>query len=342
MKRIKLSYLVLALIVSAALFSCKKKSDDDTTSSYLSGSLKFNMPRYVGVGDVYNLTPSGVTHPEGGKVGYYWVVSAYSLRDTVKTLTDPDTVSPSYELEIRDTLGTFTVTCGAYADGYYASVASSTFTVVDPTLGGTLSNTGISAGDPSISDSRDSAVDDANVYYYTTVGSVDWFRNNLAYTGSGIPYEDCPVMSHVFGRYYTWEEAMTACPEGWHLPSLEEWKNLANSISTMAFDTYDKFTGIAGDMMVDARFNDYKMWEFWPAVKITDATGLAMIPTGYATLTGASADFSTIGDYAAFWTSDSVDDTSAWYRYINVNLPDVYLGSGDKSSFAASVRCVRD
>jgi len=30
-----------------------------------------------------------------------------------------------------------------------------------------------------------------------------------------------------YGRLYTWEAAQRACPEGWHLPSDEEWYHLA-------------------------------------------------------------------------------------------------------------------
>ena len=38
-----------------------------------------------------------------------------------------------------------------------------------------------------------------------------------------------------------------------------------------------------------------------------------------------------------------IDDAEkALYRYIYVKQPDIYLGQADKSSFAASVRCVRE
>jgi uncharacterized protein (TIGR02145 family) len=32
-----------------------------------------------------------------------------------------------------------------------------------------------------------------------------------------------------YGRLYNWNAAKTACPAGWHLPSREEWGNLAKA-----------------------------------------------------------------------------------------------------------------
>ena len=58
------------------------------------------------------------------------------------------------------------------------------------------------------------------------------------------PYQEAEAMSQVFGRFYTWSEATggTAaseggiirgiCPEGWHIPSDDEWTDLAEA--TMA------------------------------------------------------------------------------------------------------------
>lgn len=32
------------------------------------------------------------------------------------------------------------------------------------------------------------------------------------------------------GRLYTWEQASQACPNGWHLPDVEEWYTLINFV----------------------------------------------------------------------------------------------------------------
>lgn len=76
----------------------------------------------------------------------------------------------------------------------------------------------------SFTDPRDGQV-------YKTVKLKDgkrWMAQNLNFDiGEGCWFYDNDVKNgEKFGRLYTWEAALKACPEGWHLPSDEEWKNL--------------------------------------------------------------------------------------------------------------------
>ena len=86
---------------------------------------------------------------------------------------------------------------------------------------------------------------------------------------------------------------------------------------------------------------DKRMWEFWPKVKITNKSGLGVIPVGYASDRGDSYRYVGLNDYAAFWTADT-KETNGVYRYVYVSNPDVLVGYGDQESFLASVRCVKD
>ena len=94
--------------------------------------------------------------------------------------------------------------------------------------------------------------------------------------------------------------------------------------------------------MGDIYFNGEKMWEFWPAVKITNSTTLGVLPAGYSDVSGKYPVFLGINKYAAFWTSTPAEDGMAYYRYINVNTPDIYGGTADTRSLALSVRCVQE
>ena len=118
---------------------------------------------------------------------------------------------------------------------------------------------------------------------------------------------------------------------------------MAGALATKGtkFSVKETFSGVAGGMMVDAKFLGTRMWEYWPQVKITNKAGFSALPVGYAVDSGSSAKFTGTDNYAAFWVSDP-DSDFGHYRYIFVKQNDVQFGSGDKESFRASVRCVKD
>lgn len=313
-RRIVLYILTGALALTA--LACKKDEKTETLPS-LSG-LRFELPPFGRIGETFKMEPYGVswTTEKDPAVRYHWKVNS----------GDADTVF-TYTFTPKE-LGTYTITCTAFADDYYSVTSSHQVDIIDPTLGKTLHDTGISATDPHIVDKRSGAASE-NTYYYTedTASGLTWFRNNLAWTGSGRAYMNTDVTSYVLGRYYTWEEAMTACPDGWRLPTLDE-------INTV-------FGADAGALMVNAYLNDNRMWEFWPQVDIRDDGRYAFIPSGYAN--SVRNTFHGLYEYAGIWTSDTdpADAGMAYFFYLNVNDPEAHTGTGDKASLALSVRCVR-
>lgn len=311
---------ILGLALLAGVFFSCKKDDETETKPSLSG-MYFNVLPYLRINTQITIDPMEVSHPEGKGVGYYWQIDNEE-KDTVKRETASTPVNISYKVSFN-TYGKHSVSCGAFADGYYSSVHSANIVVVNPGLGQYVSGNGIEPGDAFITDSRDSK---ENMYFSKTIGSLEWMRNNLAYTGAGVPYMDSEVMSYPLGRYYTWNEAQTACPSGWRLPTMAEWAALGEN---------------AGDLMADADMDNSKMWEFWPQVKITNAKDICAIPAGYAMVGGSRTVFQGINNYAAFWTADSYNAEQAQYIYIHVKEPKVQTGQGDKASLALSVRCVR-
>lgn len=317
MKRSLIPYMVLALAAAFCL-SCKK--DDDTVESlpYLYG-LDFELPTFARPGDSFPLEASGVYYVEGDGVeeySYKWTVNGEEAGEGAQ-----------FTLKIPE-VGNYTVKCVASdPDGnYYSTSASKLIIAIDPALGKTLNGTGIYSHDPHVSDARDAKGE--NEYYYIRIGSLDWFRNNLAWTGAGVPYENADVTSYPLGRYYTWNEAMTACPTGWRLPTDAEWETLGND---------------AGALSADAYLNSKRMWEYWPQVSRTNETGMSVIPAGYTLVGMSTPTFKRIYDYAAFWTAteSASDPNQARYRYLYVEEEDVKATYGDKASLALSVRCVR-
>lgn len=341
-----ISLFIIAASVMAAV-SCKK-DDDSTALPSLGGALSFYAPLFIEPGQTLTMTPSGVEHPEDEGLGYYWTVSP--VMDDMDTTRLQNGLSPeglesdgSFTYTFPDSLGVYTVRAYAFAEGYTGKSAERVVTTVKPGLDGSLTNTGIKAGDSHITV-------DGHDYYYCQIGDLEWFRNNLGRTTGGAPYSNAEIMTHVFGRFYNYEDAVNACPEGWRLPAEEDWIALGAAMGSSA-EKYGTVTGVAARLMADAQFNGITMWDYWPAVgTITNASKFSAVPAGYMNLgdevDGAYPEANSYGvyEYAAFWTADSVegDDSMAYYRYIVGNQPDLFITKGDKKNFGASVRCVRD
>lgn len=344
---------VLAVCILAAI-SCKK-DDDEVDVKYVNGTLSFNLPEFVLPKETITMTPKGLTHPDGKEIGYYWKVTpTMNYYDTTRYkngLDSPyDTGKPTngaFTHTFSDTLKTYTVYCYAFSDGYSTSSANFKTTVVEPGPEKSITGSGINVN-------KDKYITvGGNKFYYTTIGGMDWFKQNLAFTESGVPFRNGSAMDGVFGKFYSYEDAMTACPEGWRLPTDQEWSDMAAAVlKTDESSAYlhQNIPGIVSKILTDAYFNGVKMWEYWPAVgEITNDSGLSIISAGYANLgskdsNGAYpyATFEGVYEYAAFWTADYSDaEGMAYYRYLYRDQPDLMIGTGDPNTFGASVRCVR-
>lgn len=322
-----LKFGAIALVLLT--FSCKKKNTDKQDSLYFSGSLNFEIPDYVRPGEKFTLKPTGVTRSDNGDYGIYWNISNVVSKDTTKYEGQGSAVSGEYVLTIPDTLGKMTVSCFAFADGYQNTAKSKTIVIVNKTR----SLSGIPLSEGSFVDQRD-----LNRIPYINSGNLSWTTSNMTYDEYGVAYDNMEVLNLIYGRYYTWEEAKSVCPEGWRLPELSEWETLCSTVS----ENESAFKGIAGDLMVNASFNTEKMWNFYPNVIISNKLKMNALPSGFATVSDGKYKFQGLRDYAVFWTSDEYDTENATYVYVNAEKPDVLTGYTSKTGFAASVRCVKD
>jgi len=324
-------FLLIAALASLALAACKKEEEEETTKNYMTGSIAFSLDRYVNKNITYTLTPTGITDP--ASPGFYWHNSWEDVNDTTKV--ENGTGDGSYTFATPNALGEFTVYCVAFASDYYTSTTRDTIFVVDPTINTSLSGLGLENADKFV-DSRD-----GKTYYTTEVGGKTWLKNNLGYDGSGVSFYESEAMDEIFGRMYSWNEAIEACPDGWHLPTDAEFVAAAEAVSNGKFSVGEDFKGVSGAFMADAKFLDEKMWEYWPQVVITNKTGLSAYPMGYCTDSEGSLTFMGMKQYSLFWTATDIDD-NGMYRYMYVTETDIHAGLGDKDSFRLPVRCVKD
>lgn len=335
MERILKRFFYL-LIVTAFCFlqtSCSK-DDDESDLSYMSGDVTFDLPTYVLTGQVITLEAGGITYPENPV--YKWKVSdIYS--DTLKY--NPITI------QFPDSIGKFTVSAFAEAEGFYVSNKIKDVYTVDTTLSSSL--TGIVKGNDVIVDQRD-----GKVYRYTRIGSLDWFTQNLAYDRKGSAYENSPATHSLFGRFYYWDEATGGeigsglgggpkgiCPEGWSVPTAEDWADFASAMSGKEISFYDRWDGLGEKASAEAYFNGDRLWSYSPDNLHTNDFGWNALPLGNTQYDMES--FTGYGEYAFFWSSVEKNGNQAYFRYIHYDLGSFPANYTSKRGFGANVRCVR-
>ena len=167
---------------------------------------------------------------------------------------------------------------------------------------------------------------DNHIYKTVKIGSQVWMAENLAFlpavskfeTGSDQSrnyyvegYEGVDVIAakatanySAFGVLYNWSAAGSACPNGWHLPSDQEWATL---------DTYLSKHGY-----------------------VEDGLGFNVLHVGLRINTGDSG----IGDKVWFWSA-SVNRSYALARFVSPYRATGFRYPFSKS-YGFSVRCVKD
>lgn len=73
---------------------------------------------------------------------------------------------------------------------------------------------------------------DGNVYRTISVNGTLWMAENLKFRAKegSFFFDNDSNNIPAYGVLYEWKTAMTVCPKGWHLPSGDEFRALANTI----------------------------------------------------------------------------------------------------------------
>lgn len=158
-------------------------------------------------------------------------------------------------------------------------------------------------------------------------------------------YYNEPDSCDVYGGLYQWNEMMQyiitqgtqgICPDGWHIPTDDEWCILENELDAGSINC--STTGWRGtDAGCKMRETGTAHW-WTPNTCATNSSGFTARGGG-ARLTDCS--FGDILASALFWTSTYKDGTEAWYHMLSFAHADVYLDSFNKNR-GYSVRCLKD
>jgi len=200
---------------------------------------------------------------------------------------------------------------------------------------------------------------DGNEYGWVRIGDQTWMAENLRTThyrdGSAVRevtddlywsgtsiasfcyYENNSDNATTYGILYNWSAAVDArglAPEGWHVPSDEEWMEL------------ESFLGMSESMLdypYPGRGTDQgkklKSTSGW------NENGNGTDEFGFSALPGGSRDFyrgvfGSMGYFADFWTTTEVNLDWAWVRGISYSSDGVNRHVSKRSGY--SVRCVKD
>lgn len=200
---------------------------------------------------------------------------------------------------------------------------------------------------------------DGNIYNTIQIGNQLWMAENLKVTqyrnGESIPnitddnewtnlssgafcnYNNDENYVSTYGRLYNWYvigDPRGIAPEGWHVPSDDEWKEL---------EMYLGMSQMEADIIGWNRGTD-------EGVKLKSTNGWydegnGTNESGFSALPSRMREY--WGEYglnenfrAHFWTS-TVEDNNAWLRVLSHHRDDVFRNS-DNMGYGFSIRCIRD
>jgi len=200
-----------------------------------------------------------------------------------------------------------------------------------------IAMTTIDNGDGTFTDTRD-----AKTYRMVRIGNLTWMAENLNFaTDSSVCYKNADSNCTKYGRLYNWDDAMTACPAGWRVPSDEDWDSLVVAVGGQRVeDGYgDYYWEVAGKKL--------KSTTGWVGLDDdgnsvsgngTDDFGFSALPGGYRWGDGS---FRYAGYYGYWWSATENGATIARDRSMDYDNDNVYSYWDGKTNMF-SLRCVRD
>ena len=165
---------------------------------------------------------------------------------------------------------------------------------------------------------------DNQEYKTVKIGKQVWMAENLNHeTKESYCYNDSTEYCTKYGRLYTWNAALSACPDGWHLPTRNEGVTLFNSVG--GFDTAAKML---------------KSVDGWTESGAgTDSYGFAALPVGDRDEFNA---YENEGRFTGFWTSTEIDEKYAAHMHLFYKDDDAAMSNTFNKKYGYAVRCVKD
>ena len=202
----------------------------------------------------------------------------------------------------------------------------------------------------------DSVADaDGNIYHIAWIARKFWTMENLRVThyrngdaiakvtvdnswkvlttGACCLYEDNASNITNYGYLYNWyalADNRGICPTGWHVPSVQEWNNLADSLGG---------ANVAGGKMKSTGTIEGStgLW-YSPNTGGTNSSGFSGVPGGYRINYGT---YYSMGNVGYYWSSSDTASLNAWNFILDANNGELNRNFNFKTN-GFSVRCCKD
>jgi uncharacterized protein (TIGR02145 family) len=151
---------------------------------------------------------------------------------------------------------------------------------------------------------------DGKIYNTVRIGGKVWMSQNLDYqprTGNSWCNQDNNSNCVQYGRLYDWNTAIDACPVGWHLPYVWEWRALINAVGSSA----------GAKLKAKSGWDNY----YGKNGNGTDEYGFSALPGGYRDTKGF---FVRAGSRGFWWTATEWDSDAVYCRIMSNFSDDVY------------------
>lgn len=181
---------------------------------------------------------------------------------------------------------------------------------------------------------------DGQIYNIVQIGNQIWMAENLNYNVSGSScYDEESANCDIYGRLYGHgPTAIDACPEGWHLPSREEFIELANTLGGID-NAGGKMKTLGTKQAGDGLWNE-------PNLGADNSSGFSAVPAGARLYTPSYPtpviSYRNLGDVATFWTSTRGPDGYGVFNIYHDRELIWYNSAFTSGYFRFSVRCVKD
>ena len=202
---------------------------------------------------------------------------------------------------------------------------------------------------------------EGNYYNIITLGDQTWMAENLRYLpavsslnegsltephyyvydywGTNVADAKASENYNTYGVLYNWPASVNVCPDGWRLPSDEDWKSLEIYLG-MTLSEADQI-GLRGTNEGSKLAGNNSLWldGALDSNGSFGTSGFNALPGGYRSNTGSNL----LHSYSIWWTSTACGDNTPWWRLIDYSLTgiirDAYAFSSDHGF---SVRCVKE